>query len=261
MPSNTLLLIEDSFTQSKIIRQSFDNLTDFTVVSALSLAEAKEILEEQKDAIFVAVVDLNLPDAPDGETVDLCKSYGIPCIVLAATVDDTLRKKLIDKSVVNYFLKGTRDDLTTLIDAVSRVHSNFSIKALVVDDSATQRTIVKKMLKVQCIESMDASDGLEALKVIEENPDISLVITDFNMPNMNGVEFVQAARHKKSINKLAIIGLSAVGNGSLTAQFLKHGANDFLTKPFDVEEFYWRVNQTLNTQELVNKVKNMKKES
>ncbi|MCL2000764.1 MAG: response regulator, partial [Planctomycetes bacterium] len=45
---------------------------------------------------------------------------------------------------------------------------------------------------------------------------------------------------------MAVIGVSSIGSGQLTAKFLKYGANDFLTKPFEAEEFCWRVNQTLN---------------
>ena len=47
------------------------------------------------------------------------------------------------------------------------------------------------------------------------------------------------------------MGVSSAGSGSLTARFLKNGANDFLTKPFEAEEFYWRINQTLNVLEMM----------
>ena len=259
MDANTLLIVEDSPVQSKIICQRFDSLTPFTLLAAHTMAEAESLAQEHKDSIFAAVVDLNLPDAPDGETVDLCLSLGIPCVVLAASFDENLRKRFIEKKVADYFLKGSIDDLEPLIACVQRLHANYSVKALVVDDSPTQRSIVKRLLSVQCIECVEAGDGLEALEVVAANPDLRLIVTDFEMPRMNGIDLVQEIRNKYSISRMAVIGLSSVGSGPLTARFLKYGANDFLTKPFEAEEFYWRVNQTLNILDVMQELKALRK--
>ncbi|MDL2267531.1 response regulator [Desulfovibrio sp. OttesenSCG-928-G15] len=244
---NSLLIVEDSAIQSKIIAQRFAALTTLDLHVVHSLTEAENAVAEFRDELFGAVVDLNLPDAPDGEAVDMCLGNGVPCVVLAATFDEDLRRKFLDKRVSDYFLKGTIDDLEPLISSVQRLHDNYAVKALVVDDSNTQRSIVRRMLEVQCIESVEAKDGVDALEVLEEHRDVRLVITDFNMPRMDGITLVQEIRARFRENRMAVIGLSSTGSGPLTAQFLKHGANDFLTKPFEAEEFYWRVNQTLNT--------------
>ncbi len=259
MDKNTLLLIEDSPIQSKIICQRFESMTRYTLLAAHSMAETGQLLALHGDAIFAAVADLNLPDAPDGEAVDLCLSRDIPCIVLAASFDDTLRKRFLEKRVVDYFLKGSIDDLEPLIAGVERLRKNYEVKALVVDDSSTQRGVLRRLLAVQCITCLEAADGVAALEVLEKEPDIRLVITDFNMPRMDGIELVQEVRKKHRISQLAVIGLSSVGSGPLTAQFLKNGANDFLTKPFEVEEFYWRVNQTLNILDVMQELRELRK--
>jgi PleD family two-component response regulator len=255
----SLLVVEDSPVQSKIIRQRFELLTSFSLLVAHSMAEAEYLASAHKEKIFAAVADLNLPDAPHGEAVDICLAHGIPCIVLAASFDEALRKTFIDKHVADYFLKGSIDDLEPLIAAVQRIYANYSVKALVVDDSTTQRAIVKKMLAVQCINSVGATDGVAALEMLEEHPDISLVITDFNMPRMDGIELVKEIRNKHKIHRMAVIGLSSAGSGALTAKFLKNGANDFLTKPFEAEEFYWRVNQTLNILDVMEEISTLRK--
>jgi len=255
---NTLLIIEDSPIQSKIICQRFESMTRFNLLAAHSMAEATQLAEANKDSIFAAVVDLNLPDAPNGETVDVCLSMDIPCIVLAASFDEALRKRFLEKKVVDYFLKGSVDDLEPLIASVERLHRNYDVKALVVDDSGTQRGVVKRMLAVQCISCLEAVDGVAALEVLESEPDIRLIITDFNMPRMDGITLVQEVRKKYKISQLAVIGLSSVGSGPLTAQFLKNGANDFLTKPFEAEEFYWRVNQTLNILDVMQELRELR---
>lgn len=257
MLKNSLLLVEDSLTQSKIICQRFEGMTSFTVLTAHSMAEARRLAETHKDEIFAAVVGRNLPDAPNGETVDLCLAYGIPCIVLTAFFDEAMRKSFIEKRVADYFLKGSIDDLEPVIAAVSRLKTNYGVQALVVDDSSTQRALVRKLLGVQCIRSLEAADGVAALETLEANPNIQLVITDFNMPRMNGIELVKEVRSRYKIHRMAVIGLSSAGSGVLTAGFLKNGANDFLTKPFEVEEFYWRINQTLNILEVMERFKGL----
>jgi Response regulator containing a CheY-like receiver domain and a GGDEF domain len=255
---DTILLIEDSSIQARIIAQMFCTLTPFSVLVANSRAQAEDILVQQKEELFVVVADLNLSDAPDGEAVDACLAQGLPCIVLAASFDEKLRAKFLEKRVADYFLKGSVDDLTPLVDAVCRLHANHNVTALVVDDSSTQRGVVKRMLGVQCITCLEAPNGVVALKMLQENPGIRLVITDFNMPQMDGIELVHRIRATYHINQLAVIGLSSTGSGPLTAKFLKYGANDFLTKPFEAEEFYWRVNQTLNILEVMEELKQLR---
>lgn len=259
MDANTLLIIEDSPIQAKIIHQRFEAMTRFSLLVAHSLAEAAALAKEHRDEIFAAVADLNLPDAPNGEAVDMCIGNAIPCVVLAASFDESLRQRLLEKRVVDYFLKGSVDDLEPLIAAVIRLRANYAVKALVVDDSTTQRSIIKRMLAVQCIQSAEAVDGVAALEVLRADPTIRLVITDFNMPRMDGIQLVQEIRNTHKISDLAVIGLSSVGSGPLTAQFLKYGANDFLTKPFEAEEFYWRVNQTLNILDVMAELKTLRK--
>jgi PleD family two-component response regulator len=244
--ADTLLIIEDSFTQAKIIRKQFEVLTDFRILVATKMSEAEKLIATNKEALFVVITDLNLPDAPYGETVQLCRKHGIPCIVLTASFDEVRRQQFLDTSVADYFLKGSIEDIEPLTASVQRLYANRWVKALVVDDSDTQRHIVKKMLAVQCISAMEAADGVQALEVLNQNTDIRLVITDFEMPRMDGITLVHEIRGRHKVNDMVVIGLSSAGSGSLTAKFLKHGANDFLTKPFEAEEFYWRVNQTLN---------------
>ena len=261
MSANTVLIIEDSFVQSKIIRKQFEVLTNFTILSASDLAEAEKLIATHKEDIFVAIADLNLPDAPNGEGVDLCRKHSLACIVLTASFDESLRRQFLEKRVTDYFLKGSIDDIEPLAISVQRLHANREVKALVVDDSGTQRQLVRKMLAEQCIRSLEASDGVDALEILAQNPDIRLVLTDFEMPRMDGITLVHNIRGKHKINDMAVIGLSSAGSGPLTAKFLKYGANDFLTKPFEAEEFYWRINQTLNVLDVMRELQDYRRQT
>ena len=240
----TVLIIEDSNVQAKIISKQIIALTQFQTLIANTMEDARAILSTQREKIFIAVIDLNLPDAPDGEAVSLCIEHEVPSIVLTATFNEEIREKFIRNRVVDYFFKGSIQDMDPMVNSLERVFKNQFTKVLVVDDSPSFLGIVKNLLEVQLFTVVTASDGAEALAVMEAEGDVSLVVTDYQMPNMDGFDLVRELRARYKHEDLAIIGVSAVGSGSLTAQFLKNGANDFLTKPFEAEEFYWRVNQT-----------------
>ena len=101
----------------------------------------------------------------------------------------------------------------------------------------------------------EAKDGKEAITVLEKNPDIQLLITDFNMPNMDGIELTKYVRRKMGNNQLRIIALSSESDRYLSARFIKNGASDFLKKPFIHEEFYCRIMHNLEEQELLQRVR------
>ncbi len=249
--AQTVLIIEDSPVQSKIIRNQILALSQFDTLAAYTLEEAREALTAYKDKIFVAVIDLNLPDAPNGEGVDLCLDFGVPTVVLTATFNEEIRKRFIERNVADFFFKGSIQDMDPMVHSLERLFLNQFVKALVVEDSRMSRAHLRHLLETQRFTVLEAADGVEAMEQLEANPDIGLIITDYNMPNMDGFELVRNIRARFKMDRVAIIGVSAAGSGPLTAKFLKNGANDFLTKPFEVEEFYWRVNHTVSVLEVM----------
>jgi two-component system chemotaxis response regulator CheY len=106
-------------------------------------------------------------------------------------------------------------------------------KALVVDDSRTIRMIVRKILVELGYEVREAGNGLEALKVIaEDKAAISLVLADWNMPEMNGLELVKAIRQDPDLASLKIIMVTAEAEIDQVASALEAGANEYVMKPF-----------------------------
>ena len=98
--------------------------------------------------------------------------------------------------------------------------------------------------------------GEEAIGMLETHPDISLMITDYNMPVMNGLELVNEVRVERNKNELCIIALSSNEDEDINALFLKQGANDYIKKPFSKEEFSCRVNNSVEALENIQTVTN-----
>ena len=247
-------MVEDTRSISGFLCRQIEETLDFEPVPAYTLAEAASILEED-ETFFVAVLDLNLPDAADGEVVDLVLEKGIPAIVLTGSFDETLREEILDKNVVDYILKDSPGSLDQVMNLIQRIYRNQEVGVLLVDDSRFFRSFCRTLLEAQKFRVLEAGNGKDGLDVLSRNPDVRLIITDYNMPEMDGFEFVSRVREVHGRNEIGIIGLSTQGAGAVSARFLKTGANDFLPKPFASEEFYARVTQNVELIEFIAKLR------
>ena len=226
------------------------------VDSVDTLRGAIELLIPNTNNYLTAIVDLNLPDAPNGEAVDALLSFGVRPIILTASLSDDMHDEMLDKPIIDYVIKRNLNEIQYVIDTVKRLHDNLKRKVLVVDDSKSSRLLIKSLLERHYLNVDTASTGAEALDLINKNQDYDLVITDFNMPEMNGPELIVKIRNTYSRNELPIIGISSTGSGTISVQLLKSGANDFISRPFLHEEFYCRVNQNIDAGSYYNTLKN-----
>ncbi|NOQ32185.1 MAG: response regulator [Helicobacteraceae bacterium] len=249
-----ILLVEDNKSLSKMIAKLLEQELDVTVDVAHSMKEAKIFSSGRK--YFLAILDLNLPDAPNGEVVDFI-SEKIPSIVLSGNIEKDVRKKIMAKDVIDYVSKGGIADINYLIGEIKRLINNRKHKILVVDDSHVIRLQISLMLKNMFFNVISTAHGEEALGMLKENPDIKIVLTDYHMPVMNGLELTKAIREENTKDELAIIAISGSEDDDIVAQFLKSGANDFVHKPFSKEELTCRVNNTIEALENINKLSNI----
>jgi two-component system chemotaxis response regulator CheY len=107
------------------------------------------------------------------------------------------------------------------------------MRALVIDDSRTVRIIIGKMLREIGMEVLEAGNGQEALEQIKSNPGVELLLVDWNMPVMNGLELVQAIRGERAYDGLRILMVTSEAEGAQVARALSAGANEYLMKPFN----------------------------
>jgi two-component system chemotaxis response regulator CheY len=113
------------------------------------------------------------------------------------------------------------------------------MRVLVVDDSSTMRTIQKRSLNSLGItDVLDAKDGLEALRVLE-NETIDLVMTDWNMPNMDGLTLLQEIR--KQTKELPVIMITTEAEKGRVVAAIQAGVSDYLAKPFTPEQLKQKV--------------------
>lgn len=104
--------------------------------------------------------------------------------------------------------------------------------ALVIDDSRVVRMVIGNILRELGMEVVDAADGREGVDRMQENPQVELVLVDWNMPVMNGLEFIQAIRAQRTFDRVRIMMVTTETESEQVERALRAGANEYLMKPF-----------------------------
>jgi len=250
-----ILIVDDSNTVCSSLAVRIKLRLNINPIIVHSKQECANKLLELKGNIAVALLDLGLPDAPNGEVVEFVTKFNIPSIVLTSSQENK-DNIFQNKSIIDYIIK---DDGTFAYDytvgIIDRILKNKYIKVLVVDDSKTMIAMLTNLLERYQLNVLVAHDGVEALKILKENKDISVVYTDYNMPNMDGLELIKHIRKDYTKDEMSIITITDSKDMNIVSRFLKFGSNDFLHKGFSNEEFYARLNSALETLELFTDIK------
>lgn len=249
-----ILVVEDNKTLAKLIAKKITLELGFEVEVAYNFSEAKLFLKRYK--YFLTLVDLNLPDAPNGEIVDYVLESKNRVIVLSGNIDKTFRANILKKNIIDYVNKGGVDDINYIINTIDRLKKNQNHKVLVVEDSMVFRKQMQHTLENMFFKVITVAHGEEALGILENISDISLVLTDYHMPVMDGLELTIEIRKKYTKNDLIIITMSSDIDDDTTAMFLKNGANDYIKKPFSKEEFSCRINNSIEALENIHAITN-----
>lgn len=253
MEKNKILIVEDNKALAKLIAKKMEDKVEMDIDIAHSLAEAQAFLTDPKE-YFIALLDLNLPDAPNGEVVDYVISKGLPSIVLTGSMDEATRESFIHKDIVDYVYKGNMDDINYIFQIINRLSKNRQYKVMVVEDSAPFRSALKKILTSLQFQVFTAAHGEEAMNYFTDNPDIKLALCDYRMPVKDGLEVLKEIRAIGDKNQIGVLMMTSPSENVNGAIFLKNGANDFIAKPFVKEELICRVNNTIEAMENINQI-------
>ena len=247
LANSRILLAEDSNVFTSMIGTRLKELFGIEVEICRNFEELQLSYDRSSDPITLAISNINLPGAENGEALEYLIDLSIPTIVFTGTFHEETRDKLLSKDIVDYILKDNVFAVEMLAESVCRFLTNHRHHVLIVDDSTTARALLTSRLKRYNFRVSAAESGAKALEILKANSDIGLVVTDYNMPDIDGFELTRRIRSVRGSHELRIIGVSSSSNRLLSARFLKAGGNDFMLRPFIDEEFYCRVNQNLDT--------------
>ncbi len=107
------------------------------------------------------------------------------------------------------------------------------LKILVVDDFPTMRRIVKTLLKQNGFNNFtEAEDGQEAYRLVQNHGDFEMIVSDWNMPNMTGLEFLKTVRADPKFKHLPFLMVTAEAEKENIIEAVKAGVSNYIVKPF-----------------------------
>ncbi len=239
---NTVLLVEDSKAFALGVEAALKQSTAHEVLVAFDYAQAKELLSANKDSIFMAITDLNLPDAEDGAAARLMADNHLPCVAFTGNFSPNLRELVFSLGVSDYVLKNGQADIDYVVRVVERMSANRDMKVLVVDDSPSSCDFLKALIEKQCFQVTAVQSAEQAFSLIDQGEEFRIILVDLIMDGMDGFGLMGKLRARYDMTKMSIIGISGKASSDQIAQFMKYGGNDFILKPFQQEQVSCRVN-------------------
>ncbi|MDF0605332.1 diguanylate cyclase [Neisseriaceae bacterium TC5R-5] len=238
-----VLVIEDSLVLIRPLCRMVEEI-GFEACPVHSLAEMR-LRMAQEPKFVAAIADYSLPDALNGEHLAELFQVAIPTIVLTSRSDVEMRERILQLPVVDYVTKESPAAFDYVMRMLIRIHKNPSIKVLIVDDSTSFRAFLREHLERHLYQVLEASNAKQALECLHQEKSIKLVLTDNDMPGMDGIRMTSTIRRFLDHDRLAIIGISSNADPTMTTRFIKAGADDYLQKPFNFEEFFCRVTRNV----------------
>ncbi|MGC9355216.1 MAG: response regulator, partial [Mariniphaga sp.] len=251
-----ILVVEDDPATREAIHQLFEN-KDIVLHDAETGRQAYEMIAAKPfDSI---ILDLGLPDFSGNELLRKLKTDNVPIPnVIIHTAKELSRKELreLQKFSDSIVIKGLKsderlmDEVTLFLHQVANKAPKAQLvaqdiseedtfkgkKVLVVDDDIRNVFAIAQILEEREIEVLEAENGAVALEVLKSNPDIDLVLMDIMMPVMDGYETMKIIRNTPETASVPIITLSAKAMKEDYQKAIDKGANDYISKPVDVQK-------------------------
>jgi HAMP domain-containing protein/CheY-like chemotaxis protein/signal transduction histidine kinase len=254
-----LLVVEDN----DIERQAIVELLGFDDIEVTAVSSGAEAFEALLDRLFDCVVlDLRLPDMSGFELMQKIQQervlHDVPVVVFTGkelTADEDAQLKTIAKSIVlkdvqsperlldetSLFLHRVVTDLPVeKQNLLARVHNSTAVlrgrKALVVDDDARNIFALTTLLESQDMNVVSATNGRQAIELLQNSSDTDIVLMDIMMPEMDGFQTTREIRNDARFRTLPILALTAKAMKGDREKCLDAGASDYIAKPVNTEQ-------------------------
>ncbi|MDH5637702.1 MAG: response regulator [Nitrospinota bacterium] len=208
-------------------------------------------------------MDLSLEDMDGLELISKFtfskKTKDIPLIVVTGMEDPIQKELCLRRGARQVFLKPMdtwETDAFAQAFVKEKQVTGSGRRILVVDDSSTMRAITRHLLEKVGHSVLEAHDGAEGLKILErQHSELDMVVTDINMPNMNGRLLIEKIRADQRFQFIPIIVSTTISEKEGIKLFLNLGADDYIVKPFGTEEFLARIHSHLRVKSLYEDLK------
>lgn len=260
--NKSLLIVDDDEDNRNILCRRLEK-EGYTVISASSGQEALDILRfEQFDMILL---DVMMPEIDGYEVLLRIKAdsgtVNTPVIMISAIREKDAVINCLGLGASDYLLKPYNMDIVNA--RIRRClgtwhginhernwqemmrHSN----VLIVEDDEFNRDLLQRRIEKSGFNTLCASNGKEALEVLE-NENFDLLLLDLMMPGIDGIEVLKRIRADKKYARIPVIMVSALDDSESIATCMRHGATDYITKPFNAVLLRARIESVLKEKHL-----------
>ncbi len=255
--ASTILIIEDNEKNMKLVRLLLQ-LGEYQVLEAEDAEKGIEIA--RAEAPDLILMDIQLPGMDGLQATTIIKAdprlAEIPVVALTSYAMEGDRKKAMAAGCDGYLTKpiDTENFLEVIASYIKsetaeetpalQVRRHNTVRILIVDDDPKNVKLMCGLLAQDDYELVTASNGSEALKLVEENPP-DLILLDVMMPGMNGYEVTRRLKEGSETRVIPIILITALDSPEDRAKGLEAGAEEFLTKPVNPVEIEARIQSML----------------
>lgn len=246
MVKKKILILDNSKAHARLLRSNLESRSITVKTERAADVALLEIVKWNPDLLITAV------EVGDINGFDLCLILrmipdfaGMPIIIMSSHETDSTSRKAAAAGA-DYYVQKDKNLVAEINDGIDkllfksadisgqRARKRSINSVLVVDDSSTMRRIIRNILSSIGIRRIiEAENGARGLKELSENT-VDMVISDWNMPKMNGLQFVESIRANPIYKDLYFVLVTAEGTKEIR-KAKRAGADDYLNKPFTVE--------------------------
>ena len=254
MSESVILLVENSESSAHKLCEYIEQNTFMSVVWQPDLKKTRKFAADGSCDFLAAIVNCDLPNTEAGKAVQFANDLNLPVIALSPDQNGPYYKNLRTKNVFDTIVMDLPHYQSKLVKSLDRLIWHRQVKILVVDDNPAFCRAMAQMLQRQYYQVFEVLSGFTALDVLAEHPDISVMVVDYKMPEMDGFSLIRRVREQHPPEQIAIIGVSGEEDKYMGARFLEYDANDFICKhSFVRTEFIFRVNRCTDIQHYLQK--------
>lgn len=252
--SNSVLIIDNDTIYTDRLKTKLENNLDVTC----TVMEDYDCVAKLENLNDYTLYYIRL-DEKNHQTISELTNNDKIVILLTDYEDKKTRDTIKRYSVNDYIILNSSSNGAVALRIANRLINNSNLTVMVVDDSPSMLQILEITLQSQNLNYITCSSAKEAWEYINNPamPNIDLVVTDYEMPDMNGYEFTKLIRTKYPIEQLPVLVLSATEDTYMISRLLKVGANDYIPKPFTSEEFIARISNSLTILDMFKKIRDM----
>ncbi|MCO7225693.1 response regulator [Pleionea sp. CnH1-48] len=252
-----LLLVEENESTINYVLNLLSD-TDYQVINAHSFAEARELIHHSNIDIICSTHQL-----PDGDAFALCKHVrkeeGLlftPFILHTSEAKEEVMKKAHLFGLTEVFFNSELEQLLVYLNRLQRIHANIDGRVLVVEDSRSQRDLLTYALTGIGLEVECAPDVEQAWHLFVAQS-FNLVITDILLEgSTSGLELVSRIRKSpEAYGAIPILAVTAFDDTARRCELIARGIDDYLTKPYDIEELLIHVRQLIQKNKMFSDLK------